>query len=648
MDWLILAGSAGDETSWARDVPRHLLPLPGTTLLESLLAHMHSASSGAGTCTICVNGHTEWITPCAERFQSATFEVGVLEDSLPLGTAGCLKSCQDRLNGNTVFVTGGSVWFEDDPRWMLEQHRTQGNALTVFCTVDSNLSNGKQRTVLSPAGIYCCEPDVLDHIPEVGYQDLKEQLVPALRHAGLRVGAVSLRRPACQVSDWRSYMHVLHRILSTGQFPLGGYDEIAPGIWRGRDVSIAEDARIVGPALLGHQSRIEPGAVVVGPAMLGDRAQVGAGSWLIRVIAPEDSRSPAGMSLTDQFVPELRLGALPLAEGPGTGPLKPRTEARSPHLGPENPKGSRVGSPAAAKWLSVAAIVATFAWAFWDTLGGLWHVWRTDGDYSAGQIVPLAAAYMLAARRNRLKRLKLRFAPLGLAIFGAGFAMNLFGAYYLYSSLENLGMGICLNGLVLMLVGWRGYRRIWYPMVFLFLTLPLPHRFHDLILLPLQGIGARISASILEIVGIPAVRAGHVLEVAGHRIAVAEACSGLRMAVAFLIVTAVFAYFIRRPRWQKIIVVLSSLPIAVLCNVGRIVVAACLYTAGHGWAARGAFHDMTGLLMVPAALALVWLELWILSCVVMHTPSAPKAVTALVDQMDRRVAGAKGSANSPA
>ena len=467
MDWVVLAGTAGDETTWARAVPRQLLPLPGTTLLESLLARLRAASMEGESCTICLNRHADLIGPRLQRFHSPTFDISIQEDSLPLGTAGCLKSCEERLTGGTIFLTGGSVWLEDDPRWMLEQHRAHGNALTVFCTQDTSFSNGGQRRLLRPAGIYCCEPTVLEHVRPLGYQDLKEQLVPALQRAGLRVGAVSLNQPAWQVSGWQSYMHVLHRVLSAGRVPMEGYRQLVPGVWCGRDVSVASDARIVGPALIGHECRIEHGAVIIGPTLLGNRTRVGNGTWLIRSVAPENTDCPAGLSLTDEFVLEQNIVQAEEEADVFRGGIEA-------FAGPTDDTSSvpaPVSARAAARFLLPAAgLTVAFVWAFWHTLGGLWQVWRTDGDYSAGQLVPFAATYMIFARRDRLKHVPLRLAPIGVAVFGAGLLLNLLGTYYLYSSIENLGMVICLNGLILMLIGPRGYRRIWYPMVFLFLT----------------------------------------------------------------------------------------------------------------------------------------------------------------------------------
>jgi exosortase len=481
---------------------------------------------------------------------------------------------------------------------------------------------------LKPAGIYCCEPAVLDFIRPESYQDLKEQLVPNLQGAGLRVGAVTLRKPACQVSDWRSYNYVLYRALSEGRFQTEGYRELAPGIWCGEEVSVAPDARIVGPALLGHRCRIDGGATVIGPTMLADECHIGTGSWLIRTIAPDRVHCPAGACFIDRFVTERHATqpALPSVQVGEAAPPTPDSAA-----GVKTTARSRLSAILAQPLLPVAALTGVFVWAFWHTISNLWQVWRTDADYSAGQLVPLAAVYMIATRRKLLEGVTLGVAPVGLMVFAVGLAVNLLGGYYLYSSLENVGMLVCLNGLALGLIGWSTYRHIWHPMVFLFLMLPLPNRVHDAVLLPLQGMGARISASVLEIIGIPAVRAGHVLEVGGYRVAVAEACSGLRMAVAFLIVTAVFAYFVQRPRWQKVLVLLSSIPIAIACNVVRVVAAAWLYTAGHGWMAQGAFHDLTGLLMVPMALLLVLAELWLLSRLIAYKDT----VTAFVHGTDR-------------
>jgi mannose-1-phosphate guanylyltransferase/phosphomannomutase len=272
---------------------------------------------------VCANGHTEVIAKHLARPGPTDHGVGFFEDSLPRGTAGCLKSCQPRLSGRTIFVTGGSVFLDDDPEWMVGQHQAQGNALTVFCSRDPEIAGPDGKGLLRPVGVYCCAPAVLDFIRPHGFQDLKEQVVPALKGAGLRVGVAAVSDSTCEVADWATYVGVLDRVLSTGRFDTAGYTQVAPGIWFGDDVKVAPGARIVGPALLGHGCRIDDGSVLIGPTVLGNECRAGDASWLVRVVAADGTHVAAGTSVADRF---LSVGATARAEGRFDIPdLRPRT-----------------------------------------------------------------------------------------------------------------------------------------------------------------------------------------------------------------------------------------------------------------------------------------------------------------------------------
>jgi len=259
--------------------------------------------SSDGSCTICANGQTELIDQHLKPDPRIGPTVGFFKDGLPIGPAGCLKACASRLTGRTILIVGASAWFEDDPEWMYEEHRASRNALTMFCKPVRPTRTKGGATFMQPTGIYYCEPSVLEFIGSRGYRDIKEQLIPALQRAGLRVGAVPLPGRAYEVTDWSSYMSVVDRILSTGRFPTDGYRNLAPQIWCGRDVALSPRARIVGPALLGHDSRVEDDAVVIGPTTFGAECHIGGGSWLVRVVGGDRMSCPANSSLADRFVP---------------------------------------------------------------------------------------------------------------------------------------------------------------------------------------------------------------------------------------------------------------------------------------------------------------------------------------------------------
>jgi exosortase len=628
MDLVILAGTIGQDAPWARGCPRPLLPLAGTTLLERLLATFEHRDSAARA--VCANGHTDVI---ARHLAGRNVGRGlmIVEDGVPRGTAGCLKACESLTGANTILLVGASVWFEDDPEWLLEQHRSSGNALTVFCASDAACVGSGFGRALKPAGIYCCDRAALQYIRPTGYQDLKEQWVPVLREAGLRVGAVTLRGGSCEVSDWSSYIHVLARSLSDERLAERGYRRLVPDIWCGEDVEIAPQARIVGPALLGHGCKIEDGAVIVGPAILGDGSHVGRDSWLVRVVAAEGVRFPPGSSVTDRLIPPHPAASTeilrPAAAASETG-------ATSVVSNPQ-PSGRRSSIrrlvPTATLWGLI--LTGGFIAAFRSTLAGLWGQLAGNADYSAGLLVPLAAAYMAATRCRRLAALTPTFWWMGAAVFLTGIAIKLGGTSLQQPLLEQLGMLACANGVVMAAAGRRVYRVVWYPLAFLVLMLPLPSGAHEALLSPLRALTAQVSATLLETLGVPTVSSGQVMSIGGpDSTAVIQAAGGLRMVLALLIVIGVGAFIIERPRWQKVVVVLSSVPIALACNALRIVAAGYCHANGLDAFAQGMLQGNSGLLMMPAALLLIALECWVLASLV-----APRQAVAalLVDRFER-------------
>ena len=104
--------------------------------------------------------------------------------------------------------------------------------------------------------------------------------------------------------------------------------------------------------------------------------------------------------------------------------------------------------------------------------------------------------------------------------------------------------------------------------------------------------------------------------------AVEEACSGLRMLTAFIIVTAFIAYMVKRSRFQKTFLLLSSIPIAVMCNIIRLCITAVLFMLVSSQAAEKFFHDFAGITMMPAAVLMIFGELWLLK--ILNTTEPPQ------------------------
>src|SRR5262249_53711533 len=114
-------------------------------------------------------------------------------------------------------------------------------------------------------------------------------------------------------------------------------------------------------------------------------------------------------------------------------------------------------------------------------------------------------------------------------------------------------------------------------------------------------------------IGFPALAEGNVVVLSESRIGVVEACNGLGMLVLFFAVSTALALVIRRPLWEKLVIVASAVPGALIANVTRSPVTAVLSETVGAEFAKTVFHEWAGWLMMPFALLLLWLELRLIS-----------------------------------
>ena len=100
----------------------------------------------------------------------------------------------------------------------------------------------------------------------------------------------------------------------------------------------------------------------------------------------------------------------------------------------------------------------------------------------------------------------------------------------------------------------------------------------------------------------------------GADLNIADACSGLRMVTIFGALAVAMVFLVERPWWDKFIILLSAIPIALIVNIIRITVTGLLYMAvgQDNEFAKKLGHDWAGFFMMPLALGFLWMELQIL------------------------------------
>ena len=269
-----------------------------------------------------------------------------------------------------------------------------------------------------------------------------------------------------------------------------------------------------------------------------------------------------------------------------------------------------------------AVLGLLLVWAYWTTLAEMAERWVGDPQYSHGYLVPLFAGYLLYSRRERLKQVTFGGSWWGVAVLATGVGLRLFGTYFYLPWFDALSLLVCLAGLALVAGGWPGLRWSWPAVLFLFFMLPLPYGLQTALGGSLQRVATRMSTYCLQTVGAPAVSEGNIILLNDTRIGVVEACNGLGMLVTFFALATAVALWINRSWLVKLIVVASAVPVAVLANVARITVTGLLYDASQDRLAQVVFHDIAGLLMMPVALLLIFLELHVLGRLVIDRAEA--------------------------
>src|SRR5262249_6488193 len=258
--------------------------------------------------------------------------------------------------------------------------------------------------------------------------------------------------------------------------------------------------------------------------------------------------------------------------------------------------------------LGVGGPLIALLWAYWTTLGEMSQRWSHDPQYSHGYLVPAFALALLWLRRDRMPETPLRPSWGGAVLLATGITMRLAGTYFYYVWFDAASLLLCLTGLCLVLGGRAAWRWAWPSLAFLVFVIPLPHRLAVAMTDPLQRIATLASTFTLQTLGMPAVADGNLILLNEVELGIVEACSGLRMLVIFFALSTGFVLLIQRPLWEKLVLVGSAVPVALVANVIRIVATGILHETAGREIADAVFHDLAGWLMMPLALGMLWIE----------------------------------------
>ena len=247
----------------------------------------------------------------------------------------------------------------------------------------------------------------------------------------------------------------------------------------------------------------------------------------------------------------------------------------------------------------VAALVLL---CYWPVLQGLVSEWRHDEDMGHGLLVPVAAVWIAWQQRKRLA--VIRPSAWGLVFVLAGAALQFLGAISLGLFAGALGLICAIVGIVVAAGGLPWLRVLAFPLFLLLFMLPKPDFVWTHVTLPLQLLASQLAAVLVRFTGTGVLRAGNVLQVAGHPIAVEEACNGIRYLLSLGFVTLLWGRVTGLRGRRLALLGACAVPVAILVNALRVAAVAVMCRYDYPLAV-GAFHDASGWAALALALVLV-------------------------------------------
>ena len=261
---------------------------------------------------------------------------------------------------------------------------------------------------------------------------------------------------------------------------------------------------------------------------------------------------------------------------------------------------------------SVATSVAAIA-IFGPVLYYMVRHWGAVDDYSHGFLIAPLAAYFAWERRKKLRKTPIEPSWWGLVPLALGVIALAIGRLGVELMAMRVAFVLTFIGLQVLLLGVPIFRVLAFPLLFLFLMVPLPQSLVNVVAFPLQLIAADLAVTNLQLLGLPVLREGNIIHLPSTQLFVAEACSGLRSLMALGTLGVVFAYFFRKTWLERIVLVISTIPIAVLVNAFRVGLTAFLTHRYGPEMAQGWIHTTEGFFTFGTAFALLMLEAWALT-----------------------------------
>lgn len=134
-----------------------------------------------------------------------------------------------------------------------------------------------------------------------------------------------------------------------------------------------------------------------------------------------------------------------------------------------------------------------------------------------------------------------------------------------------LSFVLLLAGVAAWFLGRSTFRRLAFPLAFLFCMVPLPEPVTAFLQKMLQYASATVAGVFFQMSDVPVFRRGELgFQLPGITLEVVPECSGLQSSLALFVVSLAAGYVFLRAPWKQVVLSLAVIPLGILRNALRI------------------------------------------------------------------------------
>jgi exosortase len=225
----------------------------------------------------------------------------------------------------------------------------------------------------------------------------------------------------------------------------------------------------------------------------------------------------------------------------------------------------------------VLILFGLFAWAFWPEL---WYIGRTaarDSDWAHGLVIPIGVLLLVLRRRRELTATPTGGSSWGIALLLLGFVLYaVFTWPCCFGYPRRAAIIVVAAGIVLAVCGWSVLKRCVPMLLLLLLSIPIGARAYAALIIRPETVTLSATRLVLDqLPGVDVTLDGPDLSfVRGDQcgmFALGESNRGAALLATYAAI-GVFVVFARiRPFWQVALMAAAAGPIALLCNIFRLV-----------------------------------------------------------------------------